>query len=216
MMNVLEADSIMVDYGVVSFLSDIYLRCDQGEIVGLLGRNGCGKSTLLQIIFGSRIAAQKSIRINGEYLSAGYKNSNIKFLPQDTLIPANITIRDAMRLLSVERKVVAAVFPESVPFLEQTPARFSGGELRFLELVLILCSDAKFCLLDEPFTGLSPVMIERAIALMQHAKKEKGIVVTDHRYRDVTQCSDRLYYLSSGRLRQIDSEEQLVNLGYKV
>ena len=52
MKHVLEIDSIQKKFDLITILSDVYLKCETGDIVGLLGRNGSGKSTLLQIIFG--------------------------------------------------------------------------------------------------------------------------------------------------------------------
>lgn len=213
-LNRLEADSIIVRYGTVSLLSDVYLRCDQGEIVGVLGRNGCGKSTLFNIIFGSKEAEQKSIRINGEQISKGYRRSRIKLLPQHGLIPSNLKVCEALKLFGVKTSILEQTFPESINYLHQKPGSFSGGELKFLELILILYSESQFCLLDEPFSGLSPVMIERAIHLIEQVKQQKGIVLTDHLYRYVTSCADRLYGISTRGVASIENEEQLSILGY--
>jgi ABC-type multidrug transport system ATPase subunit len=212
--NVLEADSIVVNYRGVSLLSNVYVRCDQGQVVGLLGRNGCGKSTLLNVIFGSKEPEQKSIRINGQYINKGYEKSRITLLPQSALIPSNLRIREVLKLFGVKTSLLERTFPESLNYLDQNPGKFSGGELRFLELILILYSGSQFCLLDEPFSGLSPVMVERAIDLMNEVKQQKGILITDHLYRRVIACADRLYYLSNRSVFQIENEEQLARLGY--
>lgn len=62
----LEVDSVLYSLGERKLLSDVYLNCGTGEIVGLLGRNGCGKTTLLQIIFGTKHTDNKHISIDGK------------------------------------------------------------------------------------------------------------------------------------------------------
>lgn len=212
--NTLEADSIMVNFGDRSLLSNVYIRCDQGHIVGLLGRNGCGKSTLLNVIFGSMEPEQKSVRINGQVLAKGYRDSRVKMLPQHGLIPSHLKVRQALKLFGLDVSILEESFPESMQYLDRRPGSFSGGELKFLELVLILYSKSQFCLLDEPFSGLSPLMIERVIQLLQEMKSKKGILLTDHLYRHVLACTDRLYCISSRGVVNVKSEEQLASLGY--
>jgi lipopolysaccharide export system ATP-binding protein len=212
--NILEADSIIVNYGTVTVLSNVYIKCEQGQIVGLLGRNGSGKSTLFNVIFGALEPDQKSVRINGEYVTKGYRYSRIRMLPQSGLIPSGMKIRDALKLFDLTPDIIKESQPEIADFLDETPGNFSGGELKFLELLMILHAKSEFCLLDEPFSGLSPVMIERAIAVMKKARERKGILVTDHLYRHVIDCSDRLYCMTSRRTIPVTDTEQLAFYGY--
>ena len=212
--NVLEADGIMMSFGANRILSGVYIRSEQGMITGLLGRNGSGKSTLLKMIFGSLHSEDKSVRINGVFTEAGYLGSTITFLPQGNLIPSDMKIIEAIRLFDIEVSVIDNAFPESRMFLDKKPDEFSGGELRFMELLLILYSRSKFCLLDEPFTGLAPAMIERAITILNEVKESKGILITDHLYRYVTKCADKLYCLVNGRIVSIQHLDQLATYGY--
>ena len=62
---ILEVDGIQISYNGKVLLSDVYLKCETTEIIGLLGRNGSGKSTLLKIIFGLISAPDKCIRVDG-------------------------------------------------------------------------------------------------------------------------------------------------------
>jgi ABC-type multidrug transport system ATPase subunit len=71
--HILEVDGIQKKYGERVILSDVYLKCETSDIIGLLGRNGSGKSTLLKIIFGVLSAPNKCIRID----SVSKNNQNI-------------------------------------------------------------------------------------------------------------------------------------------
>lgn len=203
--NILEADSVVASYDGRTVLNNVYIRVEQNEIVGLLGRNGCGKSTLLKSIFGILNPEHKTVRINGQWLRSGYMRSKITMLPQFDMIPGNIRLSQAMKLFNVDKSVIDQAIPELVPLLDHLPPQLSGGERRIFELVLVLYSKSQFCLLDEPFTGLSPVMVERLIEVMNDVKKTKGILITDHLHRSVTSCSDRLYCFDDGRLFEVIS-----------
>lgn len=197
MKNTLEADSIIVSFGDRVVVSNAYVRCDQGEIVGLLGRNGSGKSTLLKAIFAKHNST-----------------SNVTMLPQFDMIPSNMTIRTVMRLFDIDLSKVKAVAGDKLFLLDQRANELSGGERRFLELLMILFSKSRFSFLDEPFSGLAPIMTERAIEIMKEVKKEKGLLITDHMYKYVTDCADHLYCMYNGRTVRINDTSELIRYGY--
>jgi len=90
----------------------------------------------------------------------------------------------------------------------------SGGQTRLTETYILLKTAAKFVLLDEPFTHLSPLMIEQVQELVSEAKKEKGILITDHMYRHIIDLSDTLYLLANGKTHLIRDLSELEFLGY--
>ena len=86
--HILEIDSVQKKYNEKLILSDVYVKCETSEIIGILGRNGSGKSTLLKIIFGIVTAYNKFIRVDG---IVKFKTSDllkdISYLPQENFIP---------------------------------------------------------------------------------------------------------------------------------
>lgn len=93
-MNILEVDSVILEFGTKRVLQDVYLKCETGKITGLLGRNGTGKTCLLNIIYGVLKLSDKSVRLNGVTILEGYKNtSNFRYLPQFNFIPGHLTIK---------------------------------------------------------------------------------------------------------------------------
>lgn len=77
MQDIFEADSIRKSFGDKQVLTDIFLRCQTGDIIGLLGRNGSGKSTLLKILFGTLYTEHKHITINDGLVSQPFKKTGI-------------------------------------------------------------------------------------------------------------------------------------------
>jgi len=210
--DVLEFDSFELSYSDRKILSSVYMKCEVGEIVGLLGRNGTGKSSLMKIVFGALRTEYKSIRINGRTLLEN--NRDIAYLPQHPLIPSYLSIRKAFQLFGISCDAIVKEHPYLSDFLDFKSDQLSGGYRKLIEVIMILNSSSKFCILDEPFSGLMPLHIENLSAVLVDSKKEKGIIITDHLHRYVTAISDRMYVLSNGKTYPIRHQDQLVALGY--
>jgi ABC-type multidrug transport system ATPase subunit len=214
-MKQLEIDSIELSFGDRRILSNVYLPCRIGEVVGLLGRNGSGKSSLMKVAFGSMEAKHKSIRVNGISLNENQiRQKAIAYLPQENLIPSFLTIRKAFKVYGIREAIIVNQFPEIQPFLDLHPDQVSGGYLRIIEALLVLNGAHPFCILDEPFTGLMPIHIQKMIELISEAKSYKGIIITDHLYRHVMAIADRLYLLANGQTYLIKNAEELIARGY--
>ena len=93
-------------------------------------------------------------------------------------------------------------------------SEFSGGEKRLIETYIILKSDAKVILLDEPFSHLAPLYIQKIKKLLEQEKNQKIIIITDHLYRDILDISDSLYLLKDGWSRLLKSSEELIQYNY--
>jgi len=211
----LEFDSIEVSFGGHKLLSSIYMVCTVGKITGLLGRNGCGKTTLMKIVFGAMPVDQKSVRVNGRSLGLNYLSERlISYLPQSDLIPPYFTVRKAFLLFGVDERDLLDLFPEVREMMDLKPSEVSGGYLRIFETFLVLKSKGSFCLLDEPFTGLTPLYMDKMKDLISATRSTKGIIVSDHMYKHVTEISDDLYLLANGQTYRVMNDEQLISLGY--
>jgi ABC-type lipopolysaccharide export system ATPase subunit len=214
--HILEVDGIQKRHNEKIILSDIYLKCETSEIVGLLGRNGSGKSTLLKIIVGLESAPNKCVRIDS--VSLNNKNvllNEISYLHQDQFIPKYLSVRKAI-LLAIDKQnrdiFCQDEFIQSL--LNKKISHLSGGELRYLEIKIVLFNPSKFVLLDEPYNGLSPLMVDVVNELIKSNVNKKGIIITDHNYQNVIQISTRLNLIKDGRLHKINKIEELAEKGY--
>ena len=216
MQNRFEADSIRKAFGYKQVLTDIYLGCQTGDIIGLLGRNGSGKSTLLKILFGTLYTDYKHISVNGEYLNQPYKKRGvISFLHQDNFLPKHLTVKSVIQLFDhspanpefFDDQILSKVYNTKIRNL-------SGGESRYLEIKLILSLDSKFVLLDEPFNGISPIHIDIVKDTIRKQATKKGIILTDHDYRNVLDVASKYMILYDGGIRILKSKEEFINWGY--
>ncbi|RTY73718.1 ATP-binding cassette domain-containing protein [Flavobacterium sp. LS1R10] len=214
--NILEIDSIQKQYEGKSIVSDVYLRCETADIIGVLGRNGSGKSTLLKIIFGIVTADFKFVRVDGVVKSKTSDLLNeISYLSQDNFIPNSFSIKKTIQLAIAKDKLQDFYADDMIQsMIEKKIKHLSGGELRYLEIKLILNNASKFALLDEPYNGLSPIMIEKINELITAMSSTKGIIITDHNYENVIKVSTKLAFMKEGKMRHLKDKSELVEKGY--
>ena len=214
--NVLEVDSVQKQYDGKIIISDVYLKCETGDIIGVLGRNGSGKSTLLKIIFGIVAADFKFVRINGAVKSKTSTLLNqISYLAQDNFIPNSFSIKKTIAL-SISKDKVEEFYADEMlqSMLDKKIKHLSGGELRYLEIKLILHNESKFVLLDEPYNGLSPIMIDKINQLIIEKSISKGIIITDHNYENVIKVSTKLALMKEGKMFHLKNKSELVERSY--
>jgi ABC-type multidrug transport system ATPase subunit len=216
MPSLLEIDSVIKSFNGKQVLTDIYLKCKTGEIIGLLGRNGTGKSTLLKILFGILSSERKFIRIDGKLFENPYKSANeICYLPQHDFLPKQLTVQKIAKLY-LPSNLVAYFLDDPILYIlvNSKTDNLSGGELRYLEIKLLLNTYCKFLLLDEPFNGVSPLMIESIKELISEKASSKGIILTDHDYRNVLDIATRYCLIFDGGIKEIKDKSELVKWGY--
>ncbi|MEM1134461.1 MAG: ATP-binding cassette domain-containing protein [Bacteroidota bacterium] len=215
-MDFLEIDSINLSFKGRQVLSDIYLRCQTGDIVGLLGRNGAGKTSLMKIIFGSLNAQNQSVRFNGKYTHQLFKTLGaINYLPQNGFAMGYFSFYDLIQAFGLENRVDEFREIEEIrKNLNQKMRDLSGGIKRLMEIVTILYTNNSFVILDEPFSHLSPLLVEKLIPHIKEQAKFKGIILSDHKYKTVMSVCNKYYLLSSGTLREIEGEKSLADYGY--
>ncbi|RAJ21018.1 ATP-binding cassette domain-containing protein [Pedobacter cryoconitis] len=215
-MSGLHVDSVRKHFRFRQVLSDVFISCKKGEVIGLLGRNGSGKSTLLKIIFGSLAAENRFIAIddipkNGLFESRGL----IGYLPQESFLPGHIKIKSIVSLYC-DRNQAAILFDHDLvkPFLGKKSRELSGGERRMIEVLIMIYSTASYLLFDEPFNGIAPIYIEKIKLLIQEHAVKKGFIVTDHDYANILAISSRVIMLHDGAVKKIEGLNDLVDLGY--
>ena len=216
MKNKLEIDSVFKYYDHQTILSDVYLKCETGDIMGILGRNGTGKSTLLKIIYGILSADNKFIRINNKVRKKAYLYKNeISYLSQDNFIPTYFNVSKAVRLFLNKDKVLnfkKDTFIQQI--YDKKISSLSSGELRYLEIKLILSNDSKFALLDEPYNGISPLLVKKVNNLITESSAHKGIILTDHSYKNVLSVSTQIYLIKDCAIKKLKNKEELIRFGY--
>ncbi len=211
----LYVDSLSCRFGAKMVLSGVYLRCKPGEVLGLLGRNGAGKSTLLKVIFGQYQGLYKHCTLDGSIYKKGYLTREIAYLPQEYLIPGDLKLQAVLSFMPVSKYRDALMeIPLIREHLRHRLGTLSGGIRRMIEALMIIYSDARYVLLDEPFSNLAPAYIDELHTHIRKLKAGKGFVITDHYYTRVLEISDHTLLIHNGSNYRINGLEDLYVHGY--
>ena len=199
-------------YGKSHIVKDASLAVHEREIVALLGRNGAGKSTLLKTIIGITGARSGYIALSGDDLvghaTAENARAGIGYVPQGRGLFAGLSVRHNFELGRLKRRSGSGVawtderildfFPQLKARLD-TPADYlSGGEQQMAAVGRALAGHVRVLLLDEPFEGLAPAIIEELFEAFDKLRDELSIVIVEHNLDLVLALADQAYVLERG------------------
>jgi branched-chain amino acid transport system ATP-binding protein len=209
---VLEVEKVNTFYGKSHILNDVSLAVRDDEIVALLGRNGAGKSTLLKTLIGIAPPRTGSIVLEGHELvslsAAQIARLGIGYVPQGRAMFAGMSVRDNLELGSLRRRTghgvhwdedkTFAFFPRLRERLDAPADYLSGGEQQMTAVARALVGDVRVLLLDEPFEGLAPAVIEELFDAFDKLRHEVSIIIVEHNLDLVLALADRAYVLERG------------------
>ena len=185
------------------------------KIIGLLGANGAGKTSLFKAISGLSKIDKGKISFNEEDLHLmtleERSNAGLNYVPQENSLFDDLSLQENLeavvelrfkKILHDKRKQIEKLL-EVMKLTDKatTKSKFlSGGEKRKTEILRAILLDAKFILLDEPFAGVDPISVEEIIKILKNFKKDLGIFISDHNFRDVMNVCDEIILLNQGEL----------------
>ena len=138
----------------------------------------------------------------------------VKYMAQKTFLPPKMPLKQIFEYFGADYEAFTEDFPRFAMYPDTPVKELSGGEVRIVEIWLCLCSDAPFCILDEPFSYLAPVAVEVIQKLFRRQKEKMGIVVSDHNYEALLEIADEVLLLSDGYVHLIKDRSDLVRYGY--
>ena len=213
-MNVLEVKEVRKSFGKRLLLDGLSFRCEKGEVIGIFGRNGCGKSTLLKSVMGTLKVDSGKIKIDQKVLppSEVIPSQKIAYLPQEPFLPQEMKVRNVIPLFFPKGEEQDKIFySEGVgAFDGKKIGTLSAGQRKYLELLLVAHLKHPFLLLDEPFSLVEPYYIQKIKSLLLSLREKKGIVITDHYYRDVLDIATRSFVIKNGKKLDVENEQDLV------
>lgn len=218
-MSIIEASGLTKDYGDGRGIFDIELSVEQGEMLGFVGTNGSGKTTTIRSILGFIKPTRGSVSVNG--LSSWEHSSeivkNIGYVPGEIAFPDLKTgidfLKSQAEFLGLDDMSYAN---ELIERLQLDPRanlkRMSKGMKQKTALVAALMADLPIIVLDEPTTGLDPLMRVAFLDILrrEHAKG-KTIVISSHMYEELETTCDRVALINDGRIVEITSMEDIRN-----
>lgn len=222
----LEIRNLSGGYGHGLVVHDVALRVARGETVALLGPNGAGKSTLLGALSGTLPRRSGSIRLDADELigmaSHDIVARGVVQVPEGRRMFAPLSVRDNLRLGTVrlagrsartERErfdFVYQLFPRLAERRQQLAGTLSGGEQQMVAIGRALMSRPRLLLLDEPFLGLAPLVVEE-IRHALDALRSSGLtmILVEQKLDIALPFTSRAYVLVKGRVALAEASAQL-------
>lgn len=225
-MRLLEAKNLVKTYNGRRVVDGLSITVGRSEIVGLLGPNGAGKTTSFymtvgivqpdegQIIFDQDDITKKPIHERCR-LGMGYLAQESSIFRKLTVEENIMAILETLDIGPQERKRRLESLLEELNISHLAKSRaytLSGGERRRLEITRALVTNPSFLLLDEPFSGIDPIVVAEAQEIIRDLKKRGlGILLTDHNVRETLAITDRAYLVADGRILISGTAQDLIN-----
>jgi len=202
------------------------IHVGRSEVVGILGPNGAGKTTSFYMIVGIIPADGGKIffdQTDITHMSIHERcRLGIGYLAQEPSIFRKLTVeQNILAILETlpigpreRRKRLKTLLEElNIAHLAKSKAyTLSGGERRRLEITRALVTNPSFLLLDEPFSGIDPIVVADAQEIIKDLKnKGLGVLLTDHNVRETLVITDRAYLVAEGRTLISGTAQDLIN-----
>jgi len=211
---ILRVESINTFYGKSHILHDVSLEVRAKEVVALLGRNGAGKSSTLKSILGIVAPRSGSVELEGRTVGGMSPEQiarlGVGLVPQGRRLFSGLTVDENLRLGALsrsggsgvrwERERIYTYFPRIREKLTTKADQLSGGEQQMVAIARALSGNVRILLLDEPFEGLSPAMVDEVFKSLDGLRKEISILIIEHHLDLVLSLADRAVVLDRGRV----------------
>jgi lipopolysaccharide export system ATP-binding protein len=225
-MHLLEIKGLSKSYDGREVVKGVDMLVKRGEIVGLLGPNGAGKTTTFYMVVGIIAPNKGRIVFDNQDITSlpihERAHYGIGYLSQEPSIFRKMTVREnIMAILETlplgrreRKKRLEALLEElKIAHLAKNKAfTLSGGERRRLEITRALVTNPSFILLDEPFSGIDPIIVGDAQEIIRDLRnKGLGILLTDHNVRETLAITDRAYLIAEGKILISGTADELIN-----
>ena len=221
---ILEVQGLNTFYGKSHILHDVSFEVRSGEVVALLGRNGAGKSSTFKSILGLVPPRSGNVVLTGRTVSGmtpeHVARLGVGLVPQGRRLFSGLTVEENLRLGALaraggsgirwDRSRIYGYFPRVRDKLNVRTDRLSGGEQQMVAIARALVGNVRILLLDEPFEGLSPAMVEEVFRSLEQLRKEISILIIEHHLDLVLSLADRAVVLDRGSVSHMGPARPLL------
>jgi len=222
----LEIRNLCVHYGISEALKGVSITLEEGEIVSIIGANGAGKTTILRTISGLQKSTSGEIWFQGRRIDAmpasEIVRTGITLVPEGRMLFPTMTVLDNLKMgahLRTDKPQIAGdlegvyrLFPILKKRFRQAAGTLSGGEQQMVAIARALMARSKLILLDEPSTGLSPLLVKEVGTALKRINQEgKSMMLVEQNARMALKLAKRAYLLEIGRVVTEGEASELVN-----
>ena len=210
-MSLLEVDKINSYYSDSHVLFDISLEVEEHEVVALLGRNGAGKSTTLKSLMGAVRPSNGTIKFAGDDICGlppyEIARRGIQLVPEERRIFGSLNVEENLVLATLTAQhpwTLERIYDYFPRLRERRRSRgtdLSGGEQQMLAIARALIRDARLILLDEPFEGLAPIIVQDLLKVArQLAAEGRTIIIVEQNVAAALSIAQRCYIINNGHM----------------
>lgn len=207
------AQNLQAYYGESYIVQEVSFSVAEGDILALLGRNGAGKTSTLRAI--ARLddphLIEGEVWLDGQALHqmAAHQasRSGCALVPEDRRIIAGLTVEENLKLAQIAEPIgwslkrIYELFPRLEERRLQEGITLSGGEQQMLAIARALARDVKLLLLDEPYEGLAPVVVQEIEKTLAHVKEEgMTTIIVEQNAIAALKLADRAVILDTGKV----------------
>jgi lipopolysaccharide export system ATP-binding protein len=220
----LSARGLVKRYGRRTVVDRVDIQLSRGEVVGLLGPNGAGKTTTFHMMVGLLVPDDGAVYLDESDITREpmYRRARmgVGYLSQESSVFRGLTVgQNIMAVLETLalgraerlRRLESLLGELDVGALrDRSAATLSGGERRRVEITRALVTEPAFLLLDEPFVGIDPIVVQDIQAIIRRLRERGiGMLITDHSVRETLSVTDRAYIIYEGRILLAGSAQDL-------
>jgi ABC-2 type transport system ATP-binding protein len=213
----IEVDHLTKKFGDFTAVNDVSLTIERGEIFGFLGPNGAGKSTTIRSILDLIRPTSGACRVLGldSRKDAVEIRRHLGFLPADLALYPNLTGRQTVQYLAhlrggVDFGRVADLAERFGAELDKKVGDYSSGNRQKIGLILAFMHQPQVVILDEPITGLDPlVQLEFHTLMREHVSAGNTVFLSSHTLSEVERVADRVAFIRRGHLIAVEKMAEL-------
>jgi branched-chain amino acid transport system ATP-binding protein len=219
----LTVSGLNIFHGNLQVVWDLTFSVNKGELVTMIGPNGAGKTTTVETIIGLNRKATGTILFNGESILGSYPydlfKKGLALVPEKREIFPTMPVIENLLLGGTANRNsdkaldrIFRLFPILQERMKQMAGTLSGGEQQMLAIGRALMSEPRLLILDEPSTGLSPILTGQVFrSLEQLGREGMTILLLEQNVRNALAMCDRGYVLENGRIVQEGRSKELMH-----
>ena len=222
----LQTHNLQTFYGKSQALFDVSVTVETSEIVALVGSNGAGKTTLLKTISGLLRPASGHIEFLGKRIegqpSYALVEQGISHIPEGRRLFTDMSVQENLEMGAYPKrtwrqkqetlKEIYRVLPLLGARKGQMAGTLSGGEQQMVAIGRGLMSQPRLCMIDEPSSGLAPVMVDEIFRIIQGLRAQRiAIFLVEQNVRHTLEIADRAYVIENGAITLKGDSKKLLS-----